>query len=189
MIFAIVLSVIFIPACVTLLVNVIYASTQKASTKTKKNKFTVYIPKLCAVIGVADALCFGLFILFSPIIWPDENNYMVVFYMVFGAGLWAGVYLIIKTLRFRIVVEDKEITVYPLFSKAYTFTFDDVEVAIRQTKKRYKGQAERIIVCTKQGKRVIAESSFVAYFKLVDKIQECVDLSRLTGFDEEARNG
>lgn len=176
--YALALSTIFIPAFAILFVYVLYASKHKVAKRATKSKFTVYIPKAYAEIGVLDAIFFGLFILFSPIIWPDENNYMIVFYICFGTFFWLGIYLIIKTLRFRIVVKGKEITVCPLLSKDYTFTFDDINKVIRQTKKRHKGQAERIVIYTKHGKRVIAESSFVAYFKFVDIIQEYVDLSK-----------
>lgn len=169
---------------VPLLVKSLHAFARKESKKAEKNKFTVYIPNLCAMIGVVGIVVFGAFILFSPIIWSDENgHFMIIFYIVFGAGVLSGVYLIIKAMRFRIVVDGERITVYPLLSKTYTFTFDDINTVVRQTKKRYEGHAERIIIRTKQGKKVIAENSFIAYFKLVDKIKGCVDSSKLTGFE------
>ncbi len=182
----IVFSSIFIPACVALLVNIIHVSTQKVtSKKSKKDNFVVCIPNLYAVIGTVTALVFGVFILLSPIIWPNESrNSMIIFYVVFGMFFWLGIYVVIKTIRFQMVVEEKIITVYPLFSKEYSFTFNDVNTVVRQTKKQYKKQAERIIICTEQGKKIIVENSFVSYFKLVAKIQKCVDSSKLIGFGQ-----
>lgn len=177
--FTVILLCIFVPACVALLFHtVLYISEQKASSqKATKDKFTVSIPNICATIGTITAIVYGGFILFSPMIWPNENDSMIIFYVIFGAFFWLGIYLVIKTLRFRIVVEENQITVYPLFARAYTFTFEDINSVERQTKKQRKGLAERIVIRTKQGKRIIAEHTFIAYFKFVDKIQASVDAS------------
>lgn len=189
--FSIILSSIFVPACVTLLFHIIHATTYKASSKkVAKDQFTVCVPNICAVIGALTAIVFGVFILSSPIIWSNESGYsMIAFYVIFGVFFWLGIYLIIKTIRFRIVVEKNKITVYPLFSRAYTVTFEDINTVIRQTKKQHKGLAERIVISTKQGKKIIAEHTFVAYFKLVDKIQNCVDSSKLKGFERQSGDG
>lgn len=183
--FSIILSSIFVPACVTLLLHIIHATTYKASyKKVAKDQFTVCVPNIYAVIGAITAIVFGVFILSSPIIWSNESGYsMIAFYVIFGVFFWLGIYLIIKTMRFRIVVEKNKITVYPLFSRAYTVTFEDINTVVRQTKKQHKGLAERIVISTKQGNKIIAEHTFVAYFKLVDKIQNCVDSSKLKGFE------
>lgn len=183
--FSIILFFIFFPAFVTLLFHIIHVITHKASFKqVTKDKFTVCIPNICAIIGAITAMAFGAFILFSPVIWPNENSFFSIFYVAFGAFFGLGIYLVIKTIRFRIVVEKNKITVYPLFSRAYTFVFEDIHMVVRQTKNQYKGQAERIIIHTKQGRKIIVEHSFVAYFKLIDKIQLCVDSSRLIGFSQ-----
>ena len=155
---------------------------RKTLKRATKNSFTVYIAEQYAVIGALDVLILGLFIVFSPILWPNENiKSMAIFYIVFGVGVLLGVYIMIKSLRFRIVVKNENLTVYPLLSKSYTFTFDDIETVKRQVKKRYEGQAERIVIRTNQGRKVIAESLFVAYRKLIEKIHENVDESKLIG--------
>lgn len=120
-------------------------------------------------------------------LWPNENDSMIIFYVIFGAFFWLGIYLVIKTIRFRIVAEKDQITVYPLFSRAYTFTFEDITSVERQTKNMNRRQAERIVIRTKQGRKVIAEDAFIAYFKFVDKIQAFVDVSKLKGFEEKQR--
>lgn len=187
--FAVILLCIFVPACVALLFHtVLYISEQKASSqKATKDKFTVSIPNICATIGTITAIVCGGFILFSPMIWPNENDSMIIFYVIFGAFFWLGIYLVIKTIRFRIVVEKNQITVYPLFSRAYKFTFEDINSVERQTKNMNRRQAERIVIRTKQGRKVIAEDAFIAYFKLAEKIQACVDASKLKGFEEKQR--
>lgn len=187
--FTVILLCIFVPACVALLFHtVLYISEQKASSqKATKDKFTVSIPNICATIGTITAIVSGSFILLSPWIWPNESDSMIIFYVIFGALFWLGIYLIMKTIRFRIVVEKNQITVYPLFARAYTFTFEDINSVERQTKNMNRRQAERIVIRTKQGRKVIAEDAFIAYFKLVDKIQACVDVSKLKGFEEQQR--
>lgn len=185
--FGVILLCIFVPACLALLFYaIIYISAHRVSSqKVEKGIFTVSIPNLYAVVGGVTAMIFGIFILFSPIIWPNEPNSFIIFYVVFGAFFWLGIYLVIKTIRFRIVMEESKITAYPLFARAYTFTFEDISTVVRQTKKTHKGQAERIIIRTIQGRKIIVENSFTAYFKLVDKIQENVDASKRMGFEEE----
>lgn len=183
--FVVILLCIFLPACVALLFHtILYISEQKAASK----KLTVSIPNICATIGIITAIVFGGFILLSPWIWPNESDdSRIIFYVIFGAFFWLGIYLIMKTIRFRIVVDENQITVYPLFSRAYTFTFEDINSVERQTKNMNRRKAERIVIRTKQGRKVIAEDAFVAYFKLVDKIQACVDASKRKGFEETQR--
>lgn len=185
--FGVILLFIFVPACVALLFYaIIYISAQRAdSKKPKKAVLSVCMPNQYSVIGGAVAAFFGIFMLFSPMLWQNENNSFIIFYLVFGAFFWLGIYLVIKTMRFKIIVDGGKLTVYPLFSRAYTFTFEDINSVERQTKNQYKRQTERIVIHTKQKRRIVIENSFMSYFKLVDKIQECVDLSKLKGFEEK----
>lgn len=171
---------IFLPACVAILVNVILANTDKAPKRRSKRRYAVYISQLVLMIGIIGVIFLGMFVFLAPFIWDDVH---FIFYIVFGSGIWAGIYMIIYQMRFCIVVEQEKITVYPLFRRSYSFTFHDVYTVKRQTKNLYKGQTERIVLRTEQGKKVIVESSFVNYFKFTEQIQNCVDASKLSGFD------
>ncbi len=148
----------------------------------KSKSFTVCAPKEAGVVGIVGVLVLGLFIVLSPFMWPDETaENRTIFYVIFGTAVILCAYLLVKSLRFRVVVKKEKITVIPLLSKTYTFTFDDIETVKRQVKNRYKGKAERIIIRTKQGKRIVVDSSYVSYGKLVERIIDCVEISRLHG--------
>ena len=111
----------------------------------------------------------------------NQQKIELFFYVIFGLAVVLSAYLIVKTLRFRVVVKNEKITVTPLLSKTYTFTFSDIETVQRQVKNRYKGKAERIIIRTKQGKRIVVDSSYVSYGKLVERVIDSVETSRLPG--------
>lgn len=148
----------------------------------KSKSFTVCAPKEAGVVGVVGVLVFGLFIVLSPFMWPDEPaENRTIFYVIFGTAVILCAYLLVKSLRFRVVVKKEKITVIPLLSKTYTFTFDDIETVKRQVKNRYKGKAERVIIYTKYDKKVIVDSSYVSYEKLVERIIESVEKAKLTG--------
>ena len=150
--------------------------------KQQSKVFTVSVPQVFVVVGVLDVIVFGLFIVFSSLIWPDESaKNRITFYVVFGLFVLLGIYMIVKALCSRIVVENEQIKVTPVASKSFVFTFDDIETVKRQVKKRYKGQAERIIIHTKQGKKITVDSSYVSYKKLVKRIIEVVEKSKLLG--------
>ena len=150
--------------------------------KQQSKGFTVCVPQAFVVVGALDVIVFGLFIVLSSLIWPDESaKNRITFYVVFGLFVLLGIYMIVKALRSRIVVENEQIKVTPVASKSFVFTFDDIETVKRQVKKRYKGQAERIIIHTKQGKKITVDSSYVSYKKLVKRIIEVVEKSKLLG--------
>lgn len=185
---SIIIFAILLPICISSFVNINRTLTKRASKRASKNKFIIYIPEVYAVVGFLVAFVFSAFILFSPLLWPNENGKsLIVFYISFGAFVLLGIYIIIKSLRFRIVVDKGVLTVYPLFQKSYSFTFDEVEIVTRQTKKRYEGYAERLVVRTKDGKKTIIESSFVNYKKMVEQIIENVDRSKLQWDDGSIR--
>ncbi len=148
----------------------------------KSKSFTVCAPKEAGVVGVVGVLVFGLFIVLSPFMWPNESaKNRIIFYVIFGTAVILCAYLLVKSLRFRVVVKKEKITVIPLLSKTYTFTFDDIETVMRQVKNRYKGKAERVIIYTKYDKKVIVDSSYVSYEKLVERIIESVEKAKLIG--------
>ena len=148
----------------------------------KSKSFTVCAPKEAGVVGVVGVLVFGLFIVLSPFMWPNESaKNRIIFYVSFGAAVVLCAYLVVKFLRFRVVVKSERITVTPLLSKNFSFTFDDIETVKRQVKNRYNGKAERVIIYTKYDKKVIVDSSYVSYEKLVERIIESVEKAKLTG--------
>jgi hypothetical protein len=92
-----------------------------------------------------------------------------------------GIYLIIKTLTFKVIVEGNKLTVFSAFRKPYSFTFSEIVSAVRQVKNNQK-KSERIVIKTSGGKRVIVENAEINYKRFAKRIQTEVNKERLDGF-------
>lgn len=176
----IILSAIFIPACVM----ATFAMIQKSNVKTNKTmtdkQFVVMIPKIVLVIGViCDLMSVVVLLVFTLF---SQKLPHVIFYIVFGSFLWLGTYLILKTLKFKVIVKGEEITVYSIFAKPYTFTFDEIIFAMRQVK-RNQVKSERIVIKTIFGKRFIVESQEISYKRFSQRIKSEVKSEYLVGFE------
>lgn len=141
--------------------------------------FTVMIPDIVLIIGVLDVIVDSTLLLCFTFL--SEEIPHIIFYVFFGLFLSLGMYLIIKTLTFKVVVKGKKITVYSPFRKVYSFTFDEITSAVRQVKKNQL-KSERIVIKNKAGKRLIVESAEISYKRFVKKIQLEVKNEYLVGF-------
>lgn len=176
----IILSAIFIPACVM----ATFAMIQKSNVKTNKTmtdkQFVVMIPKIVISIGlVLDFLCVMIVIGFTLF---SEKIPHIIFYIIFGLGIWLGTYLALKTLKFKVIVKGEEITVQNIFGKPFTFTFSEIVSAVRQVKKN-QVKSERIVVKTTSGKKLIVESAEISYKRFLNRIKSEVKSEYLLGFE------
>lgn len=175
-----ILSAIFIPICV----RAIFSAMQKSKSKTSKimsdEHFVISIPKIVLVIGIVDDLMFGGIMLGFTCF--SKKLPHAIFYIILGLFLWLGTYLILETLKFKVIVKDKEITVYSIFVKPYTFTFSEIISAARQVK-RDQIKSERIVIKTKSGKKLIVESSEISYERFLKRIKSEVKSEFLFGFE------
>lgn len=175
----IILSAIFIPAGVSLFFSYMQIERCKQEKKATSENFTVYIPSMVCGIGVI-----GVIVLSIPIVaftfFSAERPHLI-FYICFGGGIWLSIYLIVKTLTFKVSVKGENITVYSAFRKPYTFTFDEIDSALRQVKKNQL-KSERIVIKTTCRRRVIVESAEVSYHRFLNKVKEKVAPERLSGF-------
>ena len=115
----IVLCLIFIPPCVALFFYIVLAIYNDVPKYRGKDYFTVH-PHVSVLFGGGAAiLAFTVFalIIFSPFPDPILGSHFFFFFLSIGLLTWISVYGFIYALRFRIVVEQDTITVYPLFSK------------------------------------------------------------------------
>lgn len=147
---SIILSAIFVPACVMAIFSAINKSTITINKTVSDEQFVVMISKIVLVIGlVLDLLCVLIvtgFTLFSQTL-PH-----IIFYIVFGLGIWLGTYLAVKTLKFKVIVKGEEITVQNIYGKPFTFTFSEIISVVRQVKNN-QVKSERIVVKTASGKK------------------------------------
>ncbi|MCL2860500.1 MAG: hypothetical protein FWF46_08165 [Oscillospiraceae bacterium] len=94
----------------------------------------------------------------------------IIFYIIFGLFFFLGAYLALKALKFKVIVQGEDISVYDIFIKTYTFKFDDIVLVTRQVKKNQLN-SERMVIKTKLGKKLIVESAEIAY-KCVRRISK-----------------
>ena len=148
-------------------------------TKTKEN-FVVSIPRIVFWIGAVESIvCWLVMTLFTVFSDPDPHW---IFYITFGLFSLLGLYLVVKTVTFRVVVKGDLITVYSALRRPYSFRFNEIVFVKRQVKQTYYGQGERMIIKSKDKKRVIVESSEISYFRMLDKIKNKVSNDLRTGF-------
>ena len=84
----------------------------------------------------------------------------------------------IYTLAHKVVVKDDVITVFSVFRKPYSFSFDDIVLA----KRKVLGQNEKITVKTNLGRKFSVEMGESAYERFAEAIKIKVKTDRLIGF-------
>lgn len=176
----IILSAIFVPACAMAVLSALQKSSNKTSKSMTNEHFIVMVPKMVLMIGIACVLM-SVIVLLGFTLFSNELPHMI-FYLVFGLFLWLGTYLVLKTLKFKVIVKGKEIIVYSVFKKPYTFTFSEIISAVRQVK-RNQMKSERIVVKTVSGKKLIVESTEISYKRVLQRIKSEVKSERLFGFE------
>ncbi len=170
---------LLLPLCVIMTFHIIKRSNYQENRKMSDENFIVFIPKMVAIIGlIGSLLALVVFIIF---VFFSEQKLHWIFYFVFSTMFGMGVYLVLKTLRFKVIVNKNMIEVTPTFSKTYSFTFEDIIFAERQTKNN-KTNSERIVLKTKNRKKLIVENTEISYERLLCRIKIEVDSNKLVGF-------
>lgn len=175
-----ILSAILVPACVMLIFSVIQKNGVKKSKTMSDENFTVMIPSIVLIIGIICALM-STAVLLGFTFLSDERPHFI-FYVTFGLFFWVGLYLILRTLTFKVIVKGERITVFSAFKKPYTFTFSEIVSAVRQVKKS-QTKSERLVIKTVDGKKLIVESLEISYKRFAKKVQLEVKNEYLVGFE------
>lgn len=176
----IILLIIFLPACVLLAFSLIKKSGNKTSTRMSDKNFTVMLSSTILGIGALEILVLTALLL-GFTFFSEELPHLIL-YVISGVGIWMGMYLILKTLNFKVIVKDEKITVFSTFRKPYSFTFDEIVSAVRQVKNN-QVKSERIVIKTKNGKKLIVESVEISYERFSKRIQSEVRSEYLFGFE------
>ena len=176
----IILSIIFVPACVMMIFSIIRKAETKESKTMSDENFTVTIPSVVLTIGAIVSFTM-LAVLLGFTFLSDERPHFI-FYVIFGLLFWLGTYLIVKTFTFKVIVKGNRITVSSALKKTYSFTFGEIISVVRQVKKN-QIKSERIVIKTETGKRLIVESSEISYKRFVKKVQLEVKNEYLVGFE------
>ena len=174
------LSAIFIPTFIMIIISILNKSKVSAENKFNDRQFVVELPSIVLGVGLLlDITCIAVIIGFT-ILSPTPPH--VIFYVTFGLGIWIGTYLALKTLRFKVYVQDEKVTVQNVFGRPIVFTFSEIVSAKRQVKNNNL-KSERIIIKTVSGKKIIVESTEKSYKQFLNRIKAEVDNEFLFGFE------
>lgn len=176
----IILSAIFIPVCIVALFSILDSSNKPVSKVQEKDTYVVQIPRIVLIIG-AIYTAMSVIIILSFTFLSSERP-PIVFYILFGGGVWIGSYLVLKTNKRKIIIKKEKITVYPLFSRPYTFDIEEVVFVQRQVKNN-RQKSERIVIYTSGGKKLIVESLETSYFCFSELIKNGARPEALHGFE------
>ena len=168
------------------LVFALIGKRHKPSKRMSDENFTVTLPEIIGFIG-AIAVFTAIAVMLGFTFLSAEKPHLF-FYITFGTLLWLGLYLMIKTFTFKVVVMGNLITVYSTFRKPYSFTFADILSVLRQVKNN-QVKSERMMIRTICGKKLIVESAEISYNRLLNRIYIEVPQDRLVGFEECSREG
>ena len=176
----IIFSCILIPSAISLVFSMIQKSKIKYNKRMTNKNFVVMNSNIIAVIGVLDAIA-SIIVLFGFTFFSEKLPH-IIFYVVFGLFFWLGMYLIVETLCFKVIVKNKTIIVCKKFRKPFTFIFDDITFVIRKvSKNRYK--TEKMKIKTKLGKIVRVDNNEICYYRFMNRIKEEVNAKFLHGFE------
>jgi len=110
-----------------------------------------------------------------------SNPANIIFYIIFGGFICLGIYLVVKTARFKVVVKSEKITVCPMIGRRYAFTFNEIASVLRQVK-RNRLKSERMVVKTIAGKKFVVESIEISYERFLRRIETEVNGKFREGF-------
>lgn len=176
---SVILLAIFIPICVTAVFSFMQKSGSKSTQKMSDEYFVIKLPNAILTLGIVVIVLITIVILGFTFFSQELPH--IIFYIVFGVFLWLSMYLILKTLRFKVVVQNEKITVYSIFAKPYSFTFSEIVSVVRQVKNN-QIQSESMVIKTSSGKKLTVESAEMEYKRFLKKIQSEVKREYLFGF-------
>ena len=180
---------IFTPLVLRFFFSELKKSKIAANNTMSDEKFIVMLPKIILLLGVGSIILFAsiilVFIFLSNSSLNAPNNPGNIFiYIVFGVFICLGGYLTLKTAKFKVIVQDNEITVHSVLFRPYTFTFDEIVSVKRQVSKN-KIKSESMLIKTKLGKKLNVESAEISYDRFLRRITAEVNSELLVGFEHE----
>jgi len=140
-----------------------------------------------AYTGVVGIILFAT-IMLGFTLFPNEASggsdlpIMIIFYAFFGGFILFFFYLALRTVKFKVVVDGDKITVYPMFFKPYSLTFNEISSVVREESfNRLK--SELLEIKTTTGKLFVVDSAYISYERFSHRIRSEVKSEFLDGFD------
>ena len=160
-----ILLAVFLPPFIA----IIFANFKKTKNNTKQTTkgIVVCLPKTVSHIGTILILTLTSCILCFTFLSKETPHW--IFYLIFGLFIWLETFLIVKTLTFKVVLYKREITVYPILNKPYSFLLDEIVSATRQVKNN-RVKSERIVIKTNSNK-LIVENIGISYKRFKQNLE------------------
>ena len=152
----------------------------KTNNIDSNDNFIITLPRILITLNIIINLIVTIVMILHTFFAKEIPH--IIFYILFGTIFLIGLYIIIKVSTYKIIINEKNITIHSIFKKPYTFTFDDIVFVKREIKNTYYHLAEKIIIKNTVGKKIIVESLCQNYEKFIVKVKENVDDSKLYGF-------
>ena len=141
------------------------------------------VPEIVGYLGIINSVIFStLAIVF---ILTSEEQLHWSFYIFYGAFVSVGLFMVVLTKRWKVVVKNDRIIVYTLINGQYSFTCDEI-VSIRRQVKKNRVKSERVVIKTSGKKKLIVENSHTSYFKFVAYLIDNTEASIRYGFEDYA---
>ena len=155
---------------------IIKCLSNKANKKMTDGSFVMSLPKGILVLGVANILI-TLMILLGVIFFDEDNSLGdILFVFCFsGTMLCVSIYLIAKTLLYKIVIEGNEITVYSIIRRTYSINFEEITCA----KIRQFGRGGEGITIATASKKFSVDNTFIEYERFVKLIHRKVNRKKI----------
>ena len=170
----------FVSGAVTLAFALVHKSKSKADKTMTDREFVMRFPWVITAIAVSGLVCFLAMMIVTALTSEKTSEYIAGF-AVFGLFLILGVILLLKAVLFKVVVSGEKITSHDCFRKPFEFTLGDIASVVRKTKNN--PLAEKMIIRTNTGKKLVVEGMTTSYERLLKRIESEVSADRLKGFD------
>ena len=151
--------------------------------------FVVKHSKTLAIVGIVTSIPMAIVLVGVTLSQQISGmGLALVFYGTFGLLIVVGLFLILKSLKCKMVVDSKEIIVFSIFNRPYKFLVGEIVSVVREEKHIHYGKRERILIEYREGRKLIVESSQISYEKLINVIESNVCGERLVGFENRSED-
>ena len=144
-------------------------------------KIVLTVPAIVGYIGIIDFVIFSMLTIYF--IFTTKGQLHWSFYLFYGLFISVSMFMIILSIKWKVIVKKDDIVVYPLIGEKYSFSFDEI-ISIERQVKRNRKKSERVIIKTNTKKKLIVESAHISYFKFILYLLEMTEPNIRCGFED-----
>lgn len=149
--------------------------------KKSSSKIILTVPAIVGYLGCLNSIIFSFLAMFFIKTTKEQLHWS--FYIIFSLLICAGLFMIILTKRWSVVVKNDFILVKPILGTKYAFTCNEI-ISIQRQVKKNRVKSERIVIKTKERKKLIVENSHTSYYKFVSYLIENTEENIRYGFKD-----